>query len=371
MSTLNNGNYTNSGKSPQYLVVPNSSGRRFFSGCLLGCSGCLFPFFLLILLSMFSTLGALMTGTITTSLTREIISGPEENLVNTCMTSECKETGGETKIGSKICPKVAVITVDGAIMSTDDFINEQIEDVLDDKSVKAIVLRMDTPGGSVSASDYYYNKLTKLRKERKIPIVVSMGGVCASGGYYMAMACGTENEGVLFAEPTTWTGSIGVIISSYDFSGLAAKIGVKEDSIKSHELKGMGSLTRPFTEKEREILQALVDDAFGRFQNVIYTGRKQFAENHDALIPLATGQVYTTRDALNFGLVDREGYLEDAIDRALELAKLDKKTTQVYRYSEMTTLSDILTASEAKMGEKPEQLLRQLAVPRAYYLWGI
>lgn len=351
----------NNENNPPYVVVAKNSGRGLFSGCFLAFSGCLIPFFLLILLFFtLGTLGTVMTGTITVSPTREQISGPDEPFANACATS-----------GAKSCPKVAVITVDGAIMSTDDFINDQIEDVLDDETVKAVVLRMDTPGGSVSASDYYYNKLTKLRKERKIPIVVSMGGVCASGGYYMAMACGTENEGVLFAEPTTWTGSIGVIISSYDFSGLAAKIGVKEDSIKSHELKGMGSLTRPFTEKEREILQALVDDAFGRFQNVIYTGRKCFAENHDALIPLATGQVYTTRDALDFGLVDREGYLEDAIDRALELAKLDKKTTQVYRYSETTTLSDILTASEAKIGEKPEQLLRQLAVPRAYYLWGI
>ncbi|MDO4628651.1 MAG: signal peptide peptidase SppA [Planctomycetia bacterium] len=356
MSTiLNNENNTNNGNHPPYIIVPKRSGRNFLSGCLFGCSGCLFPFFLLILLSMLSTIGALgslMTGTITVSPTRQEISGPKDPFV-------------------KEAPKVAVITVDGAIMSTDDFINDQIEDVLNDETVKAVVLRMDTPGGSVSASDYYYNKLTKLREERKIPIVVSMGGVCASGGYYMAMACGTENEGVLFAEPTTWTGSIGVIISSYDFSGLAAKIGVKEDSIKSHELKGMGSILRPFTEKEREILQALVDDAFGRFQNVIYTGRKQFAENHDALIPLATGQVFTTKDALKSGLIDREGYLEDAIDRALELAGLDKKMAQVYRYSETATLSDLLTASEEKLGDHPENRIRQLAVPRAFYLWGI
>ncbi len=358
MSALNSENHIHNERVPRYVAVPASRGN-FFSGCLLGCSGCLLPFFLVILLSLLTSIGAMgtfMTDAIAVSPKREQISGPESALAIT---------------DAKSIPKVAVVAIDGAIMSADDFINDQIEDILDDKTVKAVVLRMDTPGGSVSASDYYYNKLTKLRNERKIPIVVSMGGVCASGGYYIAMACGTEHEDVIFAEPTTWTGSIGVIISSYDFSGLAAKIGVKEDSIKSHELKGMGSLTRPFTEKEREILQALVDDAFGRFQNVIYTGRKQFAENHDALIPLATGQVYTTRDALENGLVDREGYLEDAIDRALELAGLDKKTTQIYRYSETTTLADLLTASEAKIGEKPEQLLRQLAVPRAYYLWGI
>ena len=118
--------------------------------------------------------------------------------------------------------KVAIVDISGAILKTDGFIKKQIDRVREDEDVVAVVLRIDSPGGTVSASDYLYHHLKRLQQDedRKLPFVVSMGGLCASGGYYIAMAVGDE-ENVIFAEPSTWTGSIGVVIPHYDLSGPA------------------------------------------------------------------------------------------------------------------------------------------------------
>ncbi|MDO4570132.1 MAG: signal peptide peptidase SppA [Planctomycetia bacterium] len=324
---------------------PRCSWLPPFMGCL-GCSTLLglflLPFFIIAIVAS--------VGTISDSVaTRKILSGP--------------------KIVSSDVSKIAIIRVEGTIMSNTGFINDQIEDVMKDDSVRAIVLRIDSPGGSVSASDYYYNKLTRLRKKKSIPIVVSMGGVCASGGYYVAMSVGNEEKDVLFAEPTTWTGSIGVIISHYDLSQLAEKWGVREDSIKSHELKGMGSLARPLSDQEREILQSLVYDAFERFREVVYSGRSCFDQNHSALDPLATGQVFTTDYALQSGLVDKEGYLEEAVERAKTLAGTGDNV-QIFTYKESDSLSALFSSAQSRMEQNTLDTLRTLATPHAYYLYN-
>ncbi len=344
--------YENSDIPHKPLQTPYPRYRTsFFSNCLthsfLGCSGCFFPFILLI------ALGIICNQSFNNPLNRELISGPNDSYTENHY------------------DKIAVINIKETIMDDSGFIHEQIKDASNDKTIKAIVLRMDTPGGSVSTSDYFFHRLTKLRKETGIPIVVSMGGICASGGYYVSMACGTENENVLFAEPTAWTGSIGVIISHYDLSELVAKAGIKEDSIKSHELKGMGSIAKPLTEQERALFQELVNDAFKRFKEVVYQGRKNFADNPEALDKLATGQVFTTKEALEFGLIDQEGYLEDAINRAMELANLDKNKTQVFSYTKSTSIADLMTAASVKMQQTPTESVRSMLAPRAYYLWQV
>ena len=347
-SSLNELPKTLPNNSPQIIYSPKRAS--LFSSCLtssfLGCSGCLFPFLLLMVI------GVLCSQSFNTPIHRELISGP-----------------GDT-YSQNDYNKVAIINIKETIMDDEGFINEQINDAEKDPTIKAIVLRMDTPGGSVSTSDYFFHRLTKLRKKSNIPIVVSMGGICASGGYYISMACGTENENVIFAEPTTWAGSIGVIISHYDLSELAARAGIREDSIKSHELKGMGSITKPLTEQERALFQELVNDAFGRFKEVIYQGRKKFAENHEALDKLATGQVFTTKNAIESGLVDKEGYLEDAVKRAMELANLDESQTQVFSYSQFNSLTDLIAVAHAKMQQTPEESIRSMIAPRAYYIWN-
>src|SRR5215213_11445211 len=172
--------------------------------------------------------------------------------------------------------KIAIIKVEGAILDADGFIKKQIDRVREDDSVKAVVLRIDSPGGTVTASDFLYHHLRDMVKDRDIPVVVSMGGICASGGYYMAMAAG-DGEDVIYAEPTTWTGSIGVVIPHYDFSGLLSSWNVKDDSIASHKFKLMGSPTRQLTPEEkaeeRKLLQELVDESFERFKQIVLTGR--------------------------------------------------------------------------------------------------
>lgn len=266
--------------------------------------------------------------------------------------------------------KIAVITLEGTILDGDGFVKRQIDHVRDDKDVKAIVLRVNSPGGTVSGSDYLYHHLKKMAAERQLPLVVSMGGIAASGGYYVSMAVGQEKD-VIFAEPTTWTGSIGVVIPHYDVSGLMQKLDVSEDSIKSHRLKQMGNPTRPMTEEERQIFQELVNESFSRFKEIVKSGRPRLAGDEAALDKVATGQVFTTRQALASGLVDKEGFVEDALDRAVELAKLDKTKVKAVKYKHLGGIFDLLdmrarSQPPSKIGELAALL--DLATPRAYFL---
>src|SRR3954468_7571413 len=162
--------------------------------------------------------------------------------------------------------KIAIVEVSGAIMDCEDsFSEKQIDRVREDPDVVGVVVRVNSPGGTVTGSDFIYHHLRELAEKRKLPIVVSMGSVCASGGYYVSMAVGSEPN-TIFAEPTTWTGSIGVIIPHFDVSGGLSKLGITEDSIASAPLKKMGSPTQPMTEAERTILQGLVDASFKGFK---------------------------------------------------------------------------------------------------------
>lgn len=265
--------------------------------------------------------------------------------------------------------KVAIITLEGTIFDGDGFVKKQIDHVRDDKSVKAVVLRVNSPGGTVSGSDFLYHHLKKMVADRGLPLVVSMGGIAASGGYYVSMAAGDKHENVIFAEPTTWTGSIGVVIPHYDVSQLMEKWDIADDSIKSHRLKQMGSPTRPMTEEEREIFQALVNDSFERFKDIVKAGRPRFANDDNALTKVATGQVFTTHQALANGLVDQEGFIEDAIDRAIQLANLDKEHVRAVKYKHLGGVFDLLDIRARSQAPSNElAALLELASPRAYYL---
>ena len=266
--------------------------------------------------------------------------------------------------------KVAVLPIEGIILESEDgFIRRAIDHAASDESVKAVVLRIDSPGGSVSGSDYIYYHLRKLVEKRSIPIVVSMGSIAASGGYYVAMAAG-ETPDVLFAEPTSFTGSIGVIIPHYNLAELMDKVGAKEDSIASHPLKKMGSVTRPMTDEERKIFESLVSDSFGRFKGIVRSGRSKFQKAPELLDKLATGQVYSADQAKQNGLIDRIGFLEDAVDRAIELAGLKKDRVKVIRYKPETTLASILMGGEAHAAAAVDlKTLLDMTTPRAYYLF--
>ena len=195
-----------------------------------------------------------------------------------------------------------------------------------------------------------------------------MGGLAASGGYYVSMAVGHQPD-TIFAEPTTFTGSIGVIIPHYNLAGLLDKIGAQEDSVVSGPLKEMGSLTRPMTEAERKIFQELVDDGFARFKADRPRRPRQVPKDPAALDKLATGQIFTADQAQKDGLVDKIGFLEDAVDRAIALAKLDKEKVKVVRYKPEASLASVLLGGQSE-GRAALDLraVLELSSPRAYYL---
>jgi protease-4 len=264
--------------------------------------------------------------------------------------------------------KIAIITVSGPILDGDNFVKEQIDRVRDDKDVVAVVLRIDSPGGTITGSDYLYHHLKKLADERELPMVVSMGSICASGGYYIAMVVGDRPDSI-FAEPTTWTGSIGVVIPHFDVSGLMDSWNIKDDSIASHPLKLMGSPTRPMTERERAILQQLVDQSFADFKAIVLEGRPKFQEDPDKLDELATGRIFTAKQALENGLVDKIGFSEEAVARAAELAGVGTSEVRCIQYEQPSTLFDSLMGAEAHYRGPNLATILDWTTPRAYYLW--
>jgi len=269
--------------------------------------------------------------------------------------------------------KVAIINVEGAIMHQDGFPKWQIDQIRDDENVIAIVLRVDSPGGTVTGSHYLWHQLKQLRIEKKIPLVVSMGGICASGGYYISMAVG-DGPDTIWAEPTTWTGSIGVILPHYDLSALMKKWDIKDDSVMSNPIKAAGSMTREMTAEERKIFQDLIDESFADFKAIVKTGRPNLTE--DQMTKAITGQIFTAKQALELGLVDKLGFLEDAVTHAAKLAgETDPKSYRAIKYSKPASLfgdaSSLLgksTAAPDSLGRMLQQL-QTIATPRMYYLW--
>lgn len=262
--------------------------------------------------------------------------------------------------------KVAIITISGAIMGGEGYVKKQIDQVAKDEEVKGVVLRVNSPGGTVSGSDFMHHHLVELLKEREIPMVVSMGAMAASGGYYVSMAVGDQEDSI-FAEPTTTTGSIGVIVPHYDVSGLMKKYDVKSDSIVSHPRKQMLSMAREMSTEDREVLQRYVDQAFQRFRSIVMSGRPEFRDNPEKLDVLATGEIFSAEQAEKEGLVDRIGFIDDAVDRCLELAELDKDSVRVVSYKRPVSLLEAVGVSASVEADAQMSLL-QMTVPRAYYM---
>ena len=257
--------------------------------------------------------------------------------------------------------KIAVINIAGTIMPPfTSRILQAIERATDDSDVQGVVLSIDSPGGLVADSHQIYHLLAELRKKK--PIVVSMQRMAASGGYYVAMGAGPE--GRIFAEPTTWTGSIGVIIPRFDLSKMADQIGIISDPLKTGAFKDALSPFRELTAEERELWEEILDESFQRFLSVIADNRSNF--ELDQVRELATGQIYTATDAFQNGLVDEIGYEEDAIEFLKLKLGLDK--VRVVSYQSEPQLLDLLTGSmQAKQPENQWQRLLEATVPRALY----
>ncbi|MBE9536516.1 MAG: signal peptide peptidase SppA [Proteobacteria bacterium] len=193
-----------------------------------------------------------------------------------------------------------------------------------DREIKAVILKIDSPGGTTTASDVLYKEIMDFKKKTGAKVVTSMMGVAASGGYYIALP-----SDKIMAHPTTITGSLGVIFLRPKVTGLMDKIGVKVEINKSGENKDMGSPFRRPTSDESEIFQGLTEEFAGRFRNLLLTHRKLEKKTLDKV---STARVYHAKEALELGLIDEIGYLSDALSRAKEIAGLSKDAkVVVYR----------------------------------------
>ncbi|MBW2474602.1 MAG: signal peptide peptidase SppA [Deltaproteobacteria bacterium] len=215
--------------------------------------------------------------------------------------------------------KIGIVEIYGVIADSKQVI-EQLHDFRDNDSIKALVLRIDSPGGGVGPSQEIYDEVLALDTLK--PIVVSMGSVAASGGYYVAAAARE-----IVANPGTITGSIGVIMEFANFQELLEKIGLSSVVVKSGAYKDIGSPTREMSIAEKEILQDLIDDVHSQFVSSVAEGREL---DEQAVRSIADGRIFSGRKAMQLGLVDRMGNLQVAIDRAADLAGLEADPKVVY-----------------------------------------
>ncbi len=209
--------------------------------------------------------------------------------------------------------RIGLVRINGVILRSEPVV-ELIERYREDDDIKGLLVRIDSPGGGVAASHEIYEALKRVRNDGKA-VVVSMGSVAASGGYYIACAADT-----IVANPGTTTGSIGVIMQLLDFSGLMQKIGIRANTIKSGKFKDAGNSWRPMTEEERRYLQQFIDDAYEQFLTVVQEARGM---SRTEILNIAEGRIFTGKQAYEVGLVDVLGTYDDARRLAAELAGID------------------------------------------------
>jgi len=244
-------------------------------------------------------------------------------------------------------------------------IREELTKAAKDRQVRALVLRINTPGGTVTASDIIYREIMLFREETRVPVIAALMDVAASGGYYIALSADR-----IVAHPTTVTGSIGTIMVTANVEGLLGKIGVATNTFKSAEHKDMGSPFRPLTPEERAIFQSVIDELQRQFvAKVIERRRLPEAEARE----LADGRIYTAPQALDKRLVDAIGYMPDAIAAARSAAGLDEAKVIVYkRPREYQATYYAQTRTEAHALDATVERLAGLAGagPRFLYLWA-
>lgn len=247
--------------------------------------------------------------------------------------------------------RVALIRIEGPIFDSKDTIDE-IKDYMKDPSVKAVVLRIDSPGGAVAPSQEIYEEVRKAVVKKKI--VVSMGSVAASGGYYIASPATR-----IIANPGTLTGSIGVIMEIPNFQGLMNKLGIKTEVVKSGRHKDIASVFRSIGKEEREILQGVLDNVHEQFIKAVAEGRKMLRED---VKKIADGRIFTGEQALAAGLVDELGNLEDAVKAAAKLAGIKGEPVVVSKKEKLSFINIL-------RGTMPKELTDVFPSVRIKYLF--
>lgn len=257
---------------------------------------------------------------------------------------------------------VGILPIEGPILDMKDEI-EKLREYAENPSVKAIVLEIDSPGGAVAASQELYDQINKVRNETGKPVIASFGNIAASGGYYVA--CAADE---IVSNPGTLTGSIGVILSFPNWEELVRKIGIEVEVVKSGEFKDIGSPTRPLTEDERKLLLDMINDVYDQFFQVVLKARfeqiqqllidKQMLQTEDSdtettatigvkeivahLKSVADGRIFSGRQALDHGLVDVLGSLNDAVNIASDRAGISGKA-RVIRPKKELSIWDLMS----------------------------
>ncbi len=238
--------------------------------------------------------------------------------------------------------KIAVVDVSGVLtdsgpgsgfMSNDSSVvslSKKLDYIKNDSRVKAVILRVNSPGGGVTASDIMHNMLKNFSNEEKIPIYVSMQSVAASGGYYISMA-GKE----VYATPTTITGSIGVIATFPEVDGLMGKVGLTMNAITSGDNKDAGAFYKKMTPEDRALYQSIVDQMHGKFLDVIQANRTNL--NAQEIVTLADGRIYTASQAYEVGLIDGILYLEDVVELVKKNENLPDPEVYLIKQGSATT----------------------------------
>jgi len=232
--------------------------------------------------------------------------------------------------------KIAIIEVEGMLMNARaggflqagenplSLFTQQLNIAERDSAVRAVVLRVNSPGGTVTTSDAMYEMLLRFRQKTHKPVIASVQEVAASGAYYVA--CGADR---IVAQPTSVVGSIGVIFNTFNFTGTMEKIGASSVAIKSGPLKDMGSPFKPMTDEERAVMQGMVNEYYARFIQVVTTNRRLIGQGTQKLA--TDGRVFSGQRAKELGLVDDVGLLEDAIEQARQVSNSPRARAIMYK----------------------------------------
>lgn len=259
--------------------------------------------------------------------------------------------------------RVAVLPLEGPILSERAFLRS-LDRYRDRGGVGAFVLEIRSPGGTVGASQAIFRTVRRLREEEDRPVVAWIGDVGASGGYYVALAADS-----IYALPGSLTGSIGVIMEFPNAQELLRKVGVGVEVVKSGEHKDLGSPVRPLSPEDREVLEGVVGDVYGQFVDAVSENR---ALSRDSVASLADGRIFTGEQAVELGLVDGIGTLEEAIDAAGRMAGLGERPPTVRPGErDRPTLWDLLTGVSASEIGGWVEAIRGIAAssPRLLYEW--
>src|SRR6266545_7500405 len=243
-------------------------------------------------------------------------------------------------------------------------VREELEKAEKDDRIRAVIVKINSPGGTITASDILYREIVEFKARRKIPVTAVIMDVGASGGYYVALAADS-----IVVHPTSVTGSLGVVMLTVNAQGLMEKIGVAPLAIKSGSLKDAGSPFRALSTEERAIFQGMIDDMYGRFVKLIAQSRRI---PEDRVRAFADGRIYTAEQAKALGLIDRIGYLDDAVDAAKKAARLEEARVVMY-HRPKEYRANFYSTTPVVPGA--DTALAQLAAtltgpgPRFMYLW--